>query len=1191
MKKIFGFFKRRWVISLLGLIALALFIWFLGPLFAFDGAAPLEFESTRWITIAAISALWLLSQIWSFFRARQKNQQIMQGMVATEAPMLSPDEQASADELHTLGERLQEALGVLKKTRLGGRSGKQFLYQLPWYVLIGPPGSGKTTLLGNSDLKFPLSEQFGKDALRGVGGTRNCDWWFTEEAVLLDTAGRYTTQDSQQTVDSSAWLGFLGLLKKHRRRRPINGVMIAVSISELLESSPAQRHQHAEAIRQRIQELYETLSVRIPIYLFFTKCDLLAGFAEYFDELSREDRNQVWGMTFPLDDDPKAQSIEHLATEFELLEDRLQGRLIDKLERQRNTERRDLIYTFPQQFSTLKPVISEFAEEIFQSSRYQQPVMLRGVYFTSATQEGSPIDRVMGSLMGNFGLDRQALSGTSGQGKSYFINRLLGKVIFAESGLAGSNQKLERQKTWMQRGTVLATGVALVLATLALSISYFRNQGYIEETAGQAEQLQTAADQLDARNASLRATLPLLDLARNLPGGYAEQQQSGFWSLHLGLDQRDKLGDASQSIYKKLLNQTFLPRLMTRLEQQIQENGNNPDYLYEALKVYLMLGDRAGHFDSESIQAWMTLDWDNQLPLDVTNDQRRALVDHLAVLVETQPRQLPRPLDPGIVEQARRILARVPLAERVYGRLKLELGQTEIAEFRISDAAGRDAPLVFTRKSGDALNQGLPGLFTYAGYYQAFLPESKDLTQRLAAESWIFGERHQIKPSGAALRSLRDDVHTLYLNEYIRQWQTLLADLRIVPFRNLEEAVQILNVLSGNPSPLRLLLEAVEKETTLDRVAEKKQDLIDKAGKKISAAKSRLSAIARKAPDLPKPRQRDLGIGPNRVAEKFQALNALVQSKDERPAAIDNLLTQLNELYVFLSPLVNAGGEEMVLEQRKQIAAKLQRLKAEAPRQPYPVKALLADTTAALTDLVGGGVCTHLSAVWRSEVLSSCRQTISNRYPISRNADLEITQEDFGLFFGPGGRMDAFFNKYLAGSVDKTTTRWRWISKDGSPVCMSSASLTQFKRAEKIRNTFFRTGGPLPTIGFSLKPRSMSPDITRLSLNIDGQKLGYAHEQPQITPIKWPGPDNSGQVSLSLLPPLLGSESGITAEGPWGIFRLFDRASIQPISGSGKFQLTFNLQGRAVSFELRPNSAVNPFQSDELQHFRCPQNL
>src|SRR5678809_1739494 len=77
------------------------------------------------------------------------------------------------------------------KAKLNGR----YLYELPWYLIIGAPGSGKTTALRHSGLKFPLADVAGEDAIRGVGGTRNCDWWFTDQAVLIDTAGRFTTQD------------------------------------------------------------------------------------------------------------------------------------------------------------------------------------------------------------------------------------------------------------------------------------------------------------------------------------------------------------------------------------------------------------------------------------------------------------------------------------------------------------------------------------------------------------------------------------------------------------------------------------------------------------------------------------------------------------------------------------------------------------------------------------------------------------------------------------------------------------------------------------------------------------------------------------------------------------------------------------------------------------------------------------
>jgi hypothetical protein len=143
-----------------------------------------------------------------------------------------------------------QTLRQMRLHRAGGKpgwrdwlsvSGGSYLYELPWYVFVGAPGSGKTTALVNSGLSFPLAEKYGPGAIAGVGGTRNCDWWFTDEAVLIDTAGRYTTQDSDQSGDKQAWEAFLDLLKKTRPRRPLNGVVLTLSAADLLQQGVAER--------------------------------------------------------------------------------------------------------------------------------------------------------------------------------------------------------------------------------------------------------------------------------------------------------------------------------------------------------------------------------------------------------------------------------------------------------------------------------------------------------------------------------------------------------------------------------------------------------------------------------------------------------------------------------------------------------------------------------------------------------------------------------------------------------------------------------------------------------------------------------------------------------------------------------------------------------------------------------------
>ena len=196
-------------------------------------------------------------------------------------------------DIRALKTEFGRAITALKESRLGARGAASALYALPWYVIVGPPGVGKSTALRNCGLRFPFLSSRGGPSVQGVGGTRNCEWWMTTDGVILDTAGRYTTEGA----DREEWFAFVDLLRKHRPRRPINGVIAAVSVADIAQAHPKEVAELAREVRARIDELQQRLGVVVPVYLMFTKCDLLPGFVEMFADLGDDDREQVWGFT------------------------------------------------------------------------------------------------------------------------------------------------------------------------------------------------------------------------------------------------------------------------------------------------------------------------------------------------------------------------------------------------------------------------------------------------------------------------------------------------------------------------------------------------------------------------------------------------------------------------------------------------------------------------------------------------------------------------------------------------------------------------------------------------------------------------------------------------------------------------------------------------------------------------------
>src|SRR5215210_5187469 len=221
MNAVLAFLVARWALTFIGTALLAVVLWFFGPFLS-----VLEDWVVRLVLILLMFVVWAGVNLLLDWRRRRREAALAEG-VAAAAPDATAS--ASAEEVAALRDKLTTALDLLRRAR----GTKGYLYEQPWYAIIGPPGAGKTTALLNAGLRFPLAAEMGQSAVAGVGGTRMCEWWFTDDAVLIDTAGRYTTQDSDAAVDKAGWEGFLDLLKRTRERQPLNGLIVAISLTEI----------------------------------------------------------------------------------------------------------------------------------------------------------------------------------------------------------------------------------------------------------------------------------------------------------------------------------------------------------------------------------------------------------------------------------------------------------------------------------------------------------------------------------------------------------------------------------------------------------------------------------------------------------------------------------------------------------------------------------------------------------------------------------------------------------------------------------------------------------------------------------------------------------------------------------------------------------------------------------------------
>jgi type VI secretion system protein ImpL len=1164
---------NRWTAAIVGVLLLALVIWFLGPYFAFGELRPLESPVARVIAILLLLLAWAGRMLWRNWREARGSRKLAADVAAqAEAPAVGAVAEApAAADTAQLQERFAEAVGRLKKDRRGGGN----LYRMPWYVIIGPPGSGKTTALVNSGLRFPMEQEIGRRAIRGVGGTRNCDWWFTEEAVLLDTAGRYTTQDSDRIADGVGWGQFLQLLKRHRRRRPINGVLVAYSASDLLIRSDAEFDGDVLAIRQRVAELSKHLGINLPVYLLVTKADLVSGFREYFDDLDAAGRRQVWGTTFALEDSRSGRALGTLPGEFDLLLERLNAGLNQRLRDERDPRRRANLFGFPQQFAALRTRLLALANEAFGGNQGDRRLFLRGVYFTSGTQEGTPVDRLLGSLGRALGLAGDARSPVSESGRAYFIEQLLREVVLQEAGIAGTDRRAEMRTAGLQIAAYAAVALLTLAGLAALFVSQRRNTAYLEQVGATARPLGEMP--APAATAGLAQQLPRLGTLRRVLDAAAHGGENSPWSMHAGLYQGRAMQRAAREAYARELNATIVPALAESLGRRLDALVSEPDKLYEYLKGYLMLGSPE-RLQAEQLVVLAAVEWEREHAAEP--QVRTELMSHLEWLL-TDGELSPAPVDAALVTRARNALAAATPAALAYNRLKLAHAGPDSRPLRLDqEVQGLDT--VFRRRSGRSLAEPLPALFTREAFLEISSKGGAEIARRLQEDSWVFGEGTLPTEFDAGLTR---DVIALYERDYIATWDALLADLEVMPLGDAESAARNLGILGSASSPLKVLLTIVARETNLappaDPAAAAAGQMADKALAK--AATSTLGKLLKgaggsAAPATPQKMPGEL------VTEHFADLHKLVDGPPGQ-TPIDRTLQLLAQMSGQLGAMGDTVGGAAALQQVTGGGGggTARAIELEAAQLPPAVSGLLGPLAGSSQAIVRTQASGELAQLYRGEVVAECNAIVAGRYPFAKGPS-DVPIADFARLFGHGGVYDSFFRTHLAPLIDTTRSPWKWREVGGGQIGLPPSMPAQFEAVDRIRQQFFRAGAAEPAVSFSLTPEYLDAAVLRFVFEVGGQRFEYAHGPQTRWAMKWPS--EAVEQVVATFETGDGPGASVVFDGPWAMFRLLDASALQPQSET-RFALGIEAGGHAARLRLDAASIRNPFGGSTMPRFRC----
>ncbi|UCC30521.1 MAG: hypothetical protein JSU86_20270 [Phycisphaerales bacterium] len=421
--------------------------------------------------------IWLISMI--FTRGRKKRTRRMAAELADEA-QAGPQSVDVSAAIKANNEKFFSAIRDMRKNV--GIS----VYDLPWYIVLGDSGCGKTKLVNEGGLTFSTGKPEGYQL-----GTLNYNWWFTEDAIFVDMAGRLC--NPQDDSDRREWSAFLDAVAKGRKGFPINGALVCVSADHLLQDPPEKIEADANTTLERLRDLQTKLGVTFATYLVVTKCDKILGFMHSFDRAERDItvKNQIFGWSKPGDFN-KLYDPEQFKEDFEAVYVRLNELRLRRLNDDAEEIDLGLAYSFPEEFRGLYEPLQIYVRTLFPFIRQPRAVknlIFRGVYFTSATQEGELILKHLTERLGAEAADQFApLDDLYPNKRPHFIKDVLFRKVFPEHGLVFRNEQQVIRNKQLSRVLKIGTGVlAVVLITaFGLSISAFeRVIGEPRENAGE----------------------------------------------------------------------------------------------------------------------------------------------------------------------------------------------------------------------------------------------------------------------------------------------------------------------------------------------------------------------------------------------------------------------------------------------------------------------------------------------------------------------------------------------------------------------------------------------------------------------------------------------------------------------------------------------------------------------------------
>lgn len=1019
--------------------------------------------------------------------------------------------------LKELKSSFNEAIKIIKKSSLY-KSRRKAKYELPWYLLLGNTNEGKTTLLESSGLSFPLNIDYNENQIIEEKNTSSFQWYFAEHSVFIDIPGNYIEQ-KQNPEDNIIWKEFLKIFVKKRWRRPINGIIIPISVETIFNKTEKELEIYAKDLRDRFDELSVTFMSSIPIYLIITKSDKIEGFNEYFSSLSEEEKNEILGITFDSENENIDTNV--IKPHLEDLLKRLNSSVLEKIHFEWEPQNRARIFSFCENFSNLFERVNLFVDMCFSQTRYRKPLLLRGVYFTSIPGENNPHALI----------SPETLSTSRHNTKGLFIKKLLTDIIFPESDMIKMDEKYERK---IKKNQYITYGLSLffvVFFSFFIVKDFINHNNLLHKLEKNYEYYLKEKDKIVPSD-NFEDILEVLNKLDDIKNYNLKNTSDSFWNiLFYKVEERNS----------KLLKQyhtDLVKLLLPRIEHFIQKNINHElkdfDKTWDNTKAYILLKDiKRRNENINFLKEYMSIYWNKKYP-NMPKVQAK-LNKHWSNILSLGFNSYK--IDLTTLKMARKRLVKYGSEQLTYKGIKNNIAKMNLKDFTFAQVLGNNI------SSFNNANYVIPALYTKKGY-KIMIQEGRNLTSNILLNNWVIGERTDLNV--VEINEYYKRILAFYFADYKNYWNNALSRLNISTYKRILGLNNQLALLSSSNSPIIAVLKALKENTELYTPSEElkmnsNSNTTNTVVNKVVTGQI-AKTVTKKALNSSDKLVDNTSI--KNLRTFFKPYNDLVDKNEQPTVVLKEANNSINHIYQIMTAIQGAVSPEYdsfkIVTDR--VNGRIKPIVTSLNSLPLYVKKWYKSVQKSSWKYILANSKTYLNKRYLEEVYTYYTNRLENKYPLKKNESNNFVKlDDFSDFFRKNGILDSFYKNYLSSfvSINNNTLTYRYKNLDGSIVNIDRSIIQSIIKSYKIRNVFFRNNG---TLGFDalIKPYDLSSNLATVYLVFDDNTLYYEHGPILNKKIVWPSQNLNNIVKFKLFDLNNSLVTQKYIDNEWALFKLID---------------------------------------------------